>query len=655
MPCISSQEFSHTKGSTVLSIELQVWNERCVALLGQHIAESVTTYLQDDKAVTEDSAIQAELALFQRVVRELSNLLENTPIAIALPVINSSGATTFELTCVAGLEKTVELERSPSFVWQLSTGKQIELQPGQQLTRSKIIQLQTQLRKHDRHLIYPIRGERCEGWLLIGNVSQPNSLRSSQSFQLPLSHATLERIAQQCLAALQQIRLIAKQRQQYQALLEKNQELEQSNQLKSEFLANTSHEIRTPLSSILGFTHLLQQQGFNPSNLRQQEYLKIILSSGQHLLALINDILDLSKIEANQMTLQWEPTNISELCKICMTLVREKASDKGLQLQLELPPAVKTMAVDSLRLKQMLFNLLSNAIKFTPQGTVGLQVTATDGQIHFTVWDSGTGISPEQQALLFKPYSQIANAAVSRSEGTGLGLVLTQKLAELHGGRIEVCSELNQGSRFTVVLPFRDLDCNTDPLINAPINALIKATPQLGEIHSVSRQGVVSKPIVLETIQEADRPGVMGGMNEALTLSCDGATDQQNISFNRVLLVEDNIPNAKLMLTYLSRLGYEVSWAKDGKEMWVALERSLPAIILMDVHLPDADGLALTHQLKQHSRYQSIPVIAQTAMAMKGDRAVCLESGADDYISKPLDLDVLSTLMLQYVPLGVKQ
>ncbi len=655
----AASKFSQTKVSmqpkdSTQVLELQLWNERCVALLGQQMTECVTAYLQDEKAITPQRANQAELAVFQQVVSGLNRLLENATIAIALPLTNDA-ETEFVVTCVAGCE------RSSSLTWKLSKSKEIILKQGQKISRSDFAKLRQRADSFEQspYRVCEIRGEQCEAWLLIGHVTEEPSKLSDDSLQSPCSDKTLERIAQQCAVAVHQIRLISSQRQQHQALLTKNQELEQTNQLKSEFLANTSHEIRTPLSSILGFTHLLQAQGFDPLNLRHQEYLKIILSSGQHLLALINDILDLSKIEANQMTLQWETVDIQELCKVCLTLVREKASDKGLSVQLELQPNLKTVAADGLRLKQMLFNLLSNAVKFTQRGAVGLQVGSTEGHIHFTVWDSGTGISPEQQSLLFKPYSQIANVAVERGEGTGLGLVLTQKLAELHGGRVEVSSELNQGSRFTVVLPFSPMGLAENSELNdaetmnkVSHSALAKSNPK------PIRQGIISKQvkqIASEKVKAQDRSSAIAlDHTDPTSIALFADEFSQEVSFNRVLVVEDNFPNAKLILTYLSRLGYEVTWAKNGTELWSALERSLPAVILMDVNLPDADGLTLTRQLKQHPRYQAIPVIVQTAMAMKGDRTVCLESGADDYISKPIDLDALAQLMMQYSELGAK-
>lgn len=415
-------------------------------------------------------------------------------------------------------------------------------------------------------------------------------------------------------AALQQAQI------QTRSLQQKNQELAKVSQLKSEFLANTSHEIRTPLSSILGFTHLLRERGFSPDNLRHQEYLRIILTSGQHLLALINDILDLSKIEANQMDLQWSDTELKQICKTALTLVKEKANDKGLGLKLDRPEACDRIQADPLRLKQMLFNLLSNAIKFTESGNVGLRIRPDGQYMRFTVWDTGAGIPPEQQAALFRAYSQLPQTEDNRSMGTGLGLALTQKLAELHGGWIEVESTVGEGSAFTIVLPL------------APATAIVPPANQLP---------VEIAPIAVNPIAQA-------------TAAPPPTATKSRKKFRRadrnyhILLVEDNQPNARLMITYLCKLGYEVTWARDSQTMWKSLDQSLPALILMDVNLPDVDGLTLTRELRTHKKYKDLPIIAQTAMAMAGDKEICLEAGVNDYITKPIDLNQLADIIRQY-------
>jgi signal transduction histidine kinase/ActR/RegA family two-component response regulator len=422
--------------------------------------------------------------------------------------------------------------------------------------------------------------------------------------------------------ANQQLRSLTAQ-QELNALRHRNRELRQISQLKSEFLANTSHEIRTPLSSILGFTHLLREQGFTPDNLRHQEYLRIILTSGQHLLALINDILDLSKIEANQMDLHWEETELRPLCKVAMTLVQEKANDKGLALKLDIAPECDRIQVDPLRLKQMLFNLLSNALKFTTTGQVGLRLTPDQQFLRFTVWDTGAGIPADQQTLLFRAYKQLPQSETNRSGGTGLGLALTQKLAELHGGWIEVQSTVGEGSAFTIVLPLAPATALLPPV---DVSSEVDAAPMIARTEPPT--GPLFAPLA---------PPV------AIPKKFRKATRSYHL-----LIVEDNPDNARLVITYLSKLGYEVTLAQNSEEMWRSLQRSLPALILMDVNLPDVDGLTLTQQLRDDDRYREIPIIAQTAMAMAGDREICLAAGVNEYVSKPLDLPKLADVIGRY-------
>jgi signal transduction histidine kinase/CheY-like chemotaxis protein len=400
-----------------------------------------------------------------------------------------------------------------------------------------------------------------------------------------------------------------------QTFQREKQELQQISQLKSEFLANTSHEIRTPLSSILGFTHLLREQGFNPGAVRHQEYLRIILTSGQHLLSLINDILDLSKIEANQLDLNWEVVEIEPLCQTIVTLVQEKANDRGLLLRLEIAPKAKHLFCDPLRLKQMLFNLLSNALKFTREGTVGLRVEQDDRSTQFTVWDTGVGIPEDQLNLLFRPYQQLPHTASRQAEGTGLGLALTQKLAELHYGSVAVSSEINRGSRFTVKIPILS-STSGSPNPDGQGGASRPTEPQ-----PIAHPVPVSSAIAREAAQ---RPS------------------------SQVLIVEDNFNNAQLLIAYLCKLGYEVTWAKNHTDLWRSLQQGRPALILMDINLPDVDGLTIIRELRSQPAYAELPIIAQTALAMSGDRALCLEAGATDYITKPLDLQRLAQVLSCY-------
>lgn len=247
---------------------------------------------------------------------------------------------------------------------------------------------------------------------------------------------------------------ITQQKQVEAELAAKNLELERASRLKSEFLANMSHELRTPLTSILGFSSILQKQIFGSLNAKQQLYLQQIHQSGQHLLGLINDVLDLSKVEAGQLHLEFVPIVVDELCEKTLLLVSEQARFRQLTVHLSIEPNLEPVMADELRLRQMLLNLLSNAIKFSNEaGDIGLDVKMHDDQLRLMVWDTGIGIPDDKQNLLFQPFQQVDGSLSRRHEGTGLGLALTKKLAELHSGTVEMESQEGKGSRFTICLP----------------------------------------------------------------------------------------------------------------------------------------------------------------------------------------------------------
>ncbi len=230
-------------------------------------------------------------------------------------------------------------------------------------------------------------------------------------------------------------------------------ELETASRHKSEFLANMSHELRTPLNAIIGFSQLLQQRLVGEINEKQEEYLDDILSSGEHLLSLINDVLDLSKVEAGQVVLEIEPFSLREALERGAVTVRERATNGGVNLSLELAPDVDVVRGDERRVRQIIFNLLSNAVKFTPEGgTISVATARTDGQVHVSVTDTGPGIALEDQKRIFDEFQQ-TDVGLEQREGTGLGLALSKRLVELHGGRIWVESEPGHGSRFVFTLP----------------------------------------------------------------------------------------------------------------------------------------------------------------------------------------------------------
>jgi PAS domain S-box-containing protein len=240
-------------------------------------------------------------------------------------------------------------------------------------------------------------------------------------------------------------------------LAAKNAELEKASLLKSEFLTTMSHELRTPLTAILGFSSILHQQLYGDLNPKQVEYIQKIHQSGQHLLSLINDLLDLSKIEAGQMLLDIQPIGVEELCESALELIGPQAAARRLTVHQTITPDLKPLFADQLRVRQMLLNLLSNAVKFTPEGgEIGLDVQPIHHYLQITVWDNGIGIPAEKQHLLFQPFQQIDGSLSRRHEGTGLGLAMTRKLAELHGGSVTLDSEAGEGSQFTIYLPMKE-------------------------------------------------------------------------------------------------------------------------------------------------------------------------------------------------------
>ena len=257
----------------------------------------------------------------------------------------------------------------------------------------------------------------------------------------------LQTFATQSVLAIQNARL-------FREIADKSQQLQAASQHKSEFLANMSHELRTPLNAIIGFSEVLLERMFGEVNEKQTEYLRDILSSGQHLLSLINDILDLSKIEAGRMELTLAPFHLPVALENAVTLVKERASRHGIALTLEVDPRLGELVGDERKIKQVLLNLLSNAVKFTPEGgRISLTAVFTDGSVEIAVSDTGIGIAPEDQDAIFEEFRQVGSDDARKREGTGLGLTLSKKFVEMHGGKIWVKSEVGKGSTFTFTLP----------------------------------------------------------------------------------------------------------------------------------------------------------------------------------------------------------
>ncbi|MFN6475887.1 hybrid histidine kinase/response regulator HrmK [Nostoc sp. DedQUE07] len=580
--------------TTIEQLRAQLWLESSLNQLQSRLNDCL---LSACNTVPQPEAAQAEI--FQTVVNEINSAIHSSNLALTECAVGIAMCQPQEtVATVCYVSGSPSPNSPPLFLEVLTAEKKLLLRLQEVIKIEDLQQLENQQLPSAWRLADDSGS--VIGWLILATAPLSSHHESFIESQAQLRSQLITRSAKCCTTTLVQLRHILSWPQRCQQLSNSNQELERTNQLKNQFLANTSHEIRTPLSSIIGFTHLLLAPGYEPTKERQQEYLNIIQSSGKHLLALINDILDLSKIEANQLEVQWETVDVPLLCNNVLALVKEKAANKSLKLCLELEPDITTLVADPLRLKQMLLNLLFNALKFTSIGSVGLQIASKGVFVHFTVWDTGTGISQEDQVQLFQPYFQIAKAVADGIEGTGLGLAVTQKLAQIHGGWVKVESEIDRGSRFTLVLPLKQ-------------EMAVRVDEEAGETN------FPSFPLPLTPSSSVE-----------------------------ILLVENDLPNADLMQIYLQKLGYQVTWVKNADEMWEALTQLDPAVILMDVCLADGNGLNLVQQLREHQQYRTIPVIVQTAMAMKGDRETCLAAGVNDYISKPIDLPLLASLVAKY-------
>jgi signal transduction histidine kinase len=259
----------------------------------------------------------------------------------------------------------------------------------------------------------------------------------------------LKTFADQAVIAIENVRLFTESQ-------DKTQQLEIANRHKSEFLANMSHELRTPLNAVIGFSEVLIERMFGEVNPKQEEYLNDILSSGKHLLSLINDILDLSKIEAGRMELEAQPFDLPSALDNALTLIRERAARHSIGLEVHVDPAIGEVVADERKVKQVLLNLLSNAVKFTPEGGKITMSAALNGEaVVVSVADTGIGIAAEDQEAVFEEFRQVGDDYARKREGTGLGLALARRLVELHGGTLSVQSELGKGSTFTFTIPVR--------------------------------------------------------------------------------------------------------------------------------------------------------------------------------------------------------
>ncbi|MBW7862367.1 MAG: response regulator, partial [Rhodocyclaceae bacterium] len=414
----------------------------------------------------------------------------------------------------------------------------------------------------------------------------------------------------QVLGVFAAARDVTEQKRLEQILTARNLELEQAknlaegaNRAKSAFLANMSHELRTPLNAITGMTYLVRGAGVAP---RQAEHLKKIETAVEHLLEIINSVLDLSKIEAGKFSFEETAVNVGAILANIASMLSERAEAKKVALQFEVGPMPHHLLGDPTRLQQALLNYVGNAIKFTESGSVTMRAelkedTLDSALVRFEVQDTGVGISPPAIERLFSAFEQADNSTTRKYGGTGLGLAITKKLAQLMGGEVGVTSHVGRGSTFW-------------------FTARLKK----------NSEGARARPAEA-SVQDAK------------------ARLREKFSGKRVLIAEDDPVNEEVARILLEEVGLAVDSAADGGEAADRAGSRHYDLILMDMQMPRLSGLDATRLIRTTPKGKSVPILAMTANAFSDDRARCLDAGMNDFIAKPYDPDLLFETLLRWL------
>ena len=451
---------------------------------------------------------------------------------------------------------------------------------------------------------------------------QSRALQESQA-QLELQQSELEQTNTQLETQTQMLEAQRDDLARTQsALKEQARELEQASRYKSEFVANMSHELRTPLNALLIMARLLADNRSGNLTTEQVSFAQTIESSGNDLLALINDILDISKIEAGKLELQPEDVRVQTLVDKLRLSFEPAARQKNLALSVEVAPGLDTLVTDPLRLEQVLKNFLSNAIKFTPAGSITLSVSpASAGGVAFAVTDTGIGIPEEQQAVIFEAFRQADGTINRKYGGTGLGLSISRELATLLGGHIEISSTPGEGATFTLILP-RMLDGETRPSTPRPAPA---------------RANGARKP--LET-SAANAPVPLSRPNPAFADDREGLAADDRV----ILVVEDDLNFARILFDLAHELGFKCIVASTADDGVLAARQYLPHAVLLDMGLPDHSGLSVLDRLKRDTRTRHIPV---HVASVEDYSQAALAYGAVSYMLKPVKRERLVSALEQ--------